>query len=170
VSRRSPNTARDLAELRCRVARESLNKLGQWIFPKVDVHRDSTEMYWETSFRSAVKICGRRGDWTLHGMWRYWDDPSSGTGVLRESSMGVTVAGAPFDGQPDTFCVARYDVECYGSWRGRHINVFQPVIGDSVHWVVCDERRFEDWPLEETLQFLVEELCPELTQAGWPAS
>lgn len=169
MSRRGrPLTAHDLAEQRKRVVQDSLNQLGQWIYPTVGARKLSTEMFWETSFRSAVTICGRRGDWILHGTWRYWDDPSGGGGSLRESSVGLTVTGGPFPGLPDTFCVARYDVECYGAWRGRHVNVFQPIVRDAVHWAVHDEHRYEDWPLEGTLRFLLEELCPELTSAGWP--
>ena len=162
--------ARELAEQRQRLAKRSLNKLGQWAYPTVEPRKLSTEMFWETSFRTAVKICGRRGDWSLHGTWRYWDDPNSGGGALRESSMGITVTGKPFDELPESFCVARYDVECYGAWRGRHLNIFQPVVGDTVHWVIKDENRFEDWPIEPTLVFLLQELCPELTAAGWPAA
>ena len=169
VSRSKP-TAQELAQ-RCQVAaRACLNKYGQWIFPNVEARKVSTEMFWETAFRSVVKVCGRRGEWVLHGTWRYWDDPKSGRGCLRESSIGVTVTGGPFADLPDSFCVVRYDVECFGAWRGRHLNVFQPIVGDSVHWVVSDENRFEEWPLEATLRFLLEELCPELTAGGWPDS
>jgi hypothetical protein len=78
------------------------------------------------------------------------------------------VTGEPFPDLPETLCVARYDVECCGAWRGRHVNVFQPIIGDAVHWVVHDEHRYEDWPFEATFRFLLEDLCPELTSAGWP--
>lgn len=90
--------------------------------------------------------------------------------MLRESSVGVTVTGGPFAHLPKSFCVARYDVECHGAWRGRHLNIFQPVVGDTVHWIVHDEHRFDDWPLEPVLRFLVEELCPELTAADWPSA
>jgi len=162
-------SAKALAEDQQRHAREALSALGQWIYPTVGQQRLSTEVYWEAAFRAPVKICGRRGDWTLHGTWRYWDDPLNGEGCLRESSIGVTVSNTAIEGLPDGVCVARYDVECHGARRGRHLNVFQPVVGDSVHWVIPTEPRYDDWPLEETLRFLIEDLCPELTAAGWPA-
>lgn len=169
MSAPKPPDARGLALNRQRDVRKALHRLGQWIYPTVQPHKVSTEMFWQTSFRSSVNLCGRRGDWTLYGTWRYWDDPATRLGVLRESSIGVTVAGSPLPGLPQTFCVARYDVECYGNLRGRHLNIYQPVVGDGVHWVVHDENRFEDWPLDATLYFLLEELCPELAGAGWPS-
>jgi hypothetical protein len=126
---------------------------------------------WEVHFDGPYATSVLGGDWQLHGRWRYWSDPSSGTPVLQESSVGVTVVSNGPAELPQPVCIARYDVELFGRRRGRHVNVFQPVVGDKVHWLAVDEsKQFDDWAFEEVLGFLVAQLPDELLRAGWPAA
>lgn len=109
---------RELAQACERDVRELMHSFDQWVFPRAEQRRFSTEVFWEVTFRSPVEIGDQLGDWNLHGTWRYWAIPGTEAGALRESSVGLTVTGSPLHGLPDEFCVARYDVECYGEHLG----------------------------------------------------
>jgi hypothetical protein len=126
---------------------------------------------WEASFEGPYADGSLQGEWRLHGRWRYWSDPDSGNAILQESSVGVTAVTHGHDELPQSACIARYDVELYGRHRGRHINVFQPLLEDRVHWCYLDATtRFQEWVFDELLEFLISDLPDELISAGWPAA
>jgi len=131
----------------------------------------SSQAFWETGFEAPMmwlSSAGLAGDFAIRGYWRFWDDPVDGGGLFRESSVSVNVSAHGMPDLPDSFCVARYDVECHGEGRGRHLNVFQPVIGDRAHWVVPGPDNLADWPTAELLSWIVESVADELDSAGWP--
>ena len=165
MARRNP--VHDHAKRKSTDVRDALNRLGQWIFPSERL-MPGTIPQWETAFRGLIAADTLRGSWELYGYWRFWSDPVTGDVALRESSIGLTVSDHQVNGFPEKVCVARYDVELHGSRRGRHLNVYQPQLGDGVHWVVPTDQ-FRDWPLEAALSFLVSDALAELTAAGWPA-
>lgn len=156
------------AKHKCKEVREALHKRRVFIYPTDQNFRGQTP-YWESSFAGPCNLVGLGGQWKLHGYWRYWSDPLSGQAELRDSSVGVTVEGHGQENLPPSVCVARYDMELHGGKRGRHINVFQPVVSDEVHWICMDKStQFEDWSLELLLDFLIDTLPIELRKAGWP--
>jgi hypothetical protein len=124
---------------------------------------------WESYFNGPYASGILNGDWSIHGRWRYWSDPTSGEPMLQESSVGVTVRNHGHVELPTPVCVARYDVELHGAARGRHLNVYQPVVSDSIHWVYLDDAsRYDDWSFQNLLDFFVSQLPQELLTAGWP--
>lgn len=161
MGKKSP--AQVLAEEWSDQVRDTLHRLGQWIYP--DTHTIAgTPPQWESSFRELVDL-PLRGDWILHGKWRYVSVPSSDEAHLHESSVGLTVAHHKVAGYPTTVCIVRYDLD---QARGRHLNIFQPHIEDRVHWVALGSELLDAWPLRECLEFLLGPAISELTGAGWP--
>jgi hypothetical protein len=157
-----------LAQRKSREVRSALLARNVFIFPS-EMQRPGQVPFWESSFEGEYARGVLFGDWKLHGRWRYWSDPNSGEAVLQESSVGVTVESHGQAGLPDSVCIARYDVELYGRSRGRHVNVYQPVINDSVHWIYLDPTaQFDDWSFGHLLGFFIDHLPDELLAAGWP--
>lgn len=159
----------DLAERKCREVRAALLSRQLFIYPQ-PIQRPGQVPVWEASFDGPYAVNVLSGEWRLHGRWRYWSDPNTRAPALQESSVGVTVvSGGPL-GLQQPICIARYDVELHGARRGRHINVLQPVVGDSIHWQYLDrEAQFDDWSFERLLKFFVADLPDELLDAGWPS-
>lgn len=159
-----------MAESKTRAVREELNRQRMFMYPHTRRLPGQIPV-WEASFVGPYAAGALHGEWRLHGRWRYWSDLESGDPTLQESSVGVTVVTHGQAELPESTCIARYDVERYGHYRGRHINAFQPVLQDNVHWCYLDgAARFEDWPFDELLQFLILELPAELVNAGWPVA
>lgn len=158
-----------MAQEKCREVRDALHSRRIFMYPE-SLRRPGQVPAWEASFKGRYGDGVLSGEWRLHGRWRYWSDPSSGMPSLQESSVGVTVLSHGRRELPDRVCIARYDVELYGSRRGRHLNVFQPVLEDNVHWLIVDEStKFDDWSFDQVLRFLISDLPKELLGAGWPA-
>lgn len=157
-----------LAHRKAREVRESLMRRRVFMFPQ-ESQRPGQVPVWEAHFEGPYAVGVLAGDWQLHGRWRYWSDPGSGEALLQESSVGVTVMEHDEPSLPEPVCIARYDVELHGSHRGRHVNVFQPLIEDKVHWIFPDTASmFDDWTFDLVLEFLLEDLPNELLSAGWP--
>lgn len=165
-----PPKPMQMAQRKCRDVRQTLLAQKLFIFPQ-PTQRAGEIPVWEAHFEGPYPVGVLAGEWTLHGRWRYWSDPRSGEGVLQESSVGVTVIDHSHPALPESVCVARYDVELHGGFRGRHLNVYQPVVRDKVHWAFVDvSSRFDDWSFELVLAFLLKELPDELLNAGWPTA
>ena len=157
-----------LAQRKSAEVRSALNQQRLFLFPREQQLAGQVPV-WESYFDGpyASRILG--GQWTLHGRWRYWSDPRSGEPMLQESSVGVTVRSHGRVEMPTPVCVARYDVELHGAARGRHLNVYQPVVNDSVHWICVDgAAQYDDWSFQGLLDFFVGQLPQELLAAGWP--
>jgi hypothetical protein len=167
MARRRPDTPMSMAKRKSREVQNALHACQMFVFP-VERQRPGLVPVWESHFEGTYARRLLIGDWELHGRWRYWSDPVSGEPLLQESSVGITVAEHGQPDLPSPVCIARYDVELYGAKRGRHTNIFQPVIKDAVHWIYPDAARLEDWSLELLLAFVVRELPAELLAAGWP--
>ena len=157
-----------MAQEKCREVRDTLHRRKMFMYPE-SLRRPGQVPAWEASFGGLYADGILSGEWRLHGRWRYWSDPSSGRPSLQESSVGVTVITHGRLELPEPACIARYDVELHGGRRGRHLNIFQPVLKDSVHWLVFDDAtRFDDWSFDQVLSFLITDLPNELLNAGWP--
>lgn len=162
-----PASAQSTAKSQSSAVRKVLHSLGQWIFPSERLLPGEIPQ-WESSFSGLLATTSLAGVWEVHGYWRYWSDPVDRSVRLRESSIGLTVSGHAVLGWPQEVCIARYDLELHGRRRGRHLNVYQPLIADRVHWII-PVGQFDDWPLPEALRFLVQGAFEELVGAGWPA-
>lgn len=170
-----PVTAKSLTEGRHKDLSSLINCPPLWVYPAKPERRTSNgEPFWTTGFDALMTLAPGgarlRGEFEMRSYWRYWDIPEKGGAELRESSISINVSEHGFSDRPHEICIARYDFENYGLRRGRHLNVYQPVVSDSVHWVTPGPERTTDWSFQEVLDWLFESLADELLGAGWPST
>ena len=153
-------TAKELTESRYRDL-SSLNRPPLWAYPSKPARRTSTgQPFWTTGFDALLPLTTGetrlRGEFEIRSYWRFWDIPERGSAELRDSSISINVTDHALAELPDEICIARYDFENYGRKRGRHLNVYQPVLTDSVHWVTPGPERTVDWSFQDVLDWLLE--------------